>query len=186
LEENKMNPLSRVSSEGGDGAVVVVGVNARHRSKRAGEWWWWAWMPIVARNEQGSGGGGRECPSSLETSRAVVVVGMNACRHSFRAVVVARRGVAVVGMNSFVVRFEQGSGGGQNIPSVSHFERGRGTCIAAVGRVVATLDVPFLMFRGRDTLPVAALMFGVTRRVLPLFATSKMVFHIVVPANIQN
>ncbi len=27
---------------------------------------------------QGSDGGGRDCPSSLETSRAVVVVGMNA------------------------------------------------------------------------------------------------------------
>ena len=122
-------------------------------------------MPIVARFEQGNGGGGRkcpslletsnkqgsggvgcECPSLLETSRAVVVVGMNARRHSFRAVVVARRGVAVVGVNSFVVRFEQGSGGGQNIPSVSHFEQGRGTCVAAVGRVVATLDVPSLTF----------------------------------------
>jgi hypothetical protein len=107
-----------------------------------------------------------------------VVVGMNARRRSFRAVVVARRGVAVVGMNSFVVRFEQGSGGGQNIPSVSHFERGRRTCVAAVGRVVATLDVPSLTFRGRDTLLAAALMFGVTRRVLPLFATSKMVFDV--------
>jgi hypothetical protein len=106
-------------------------------------------MPVVARFEQGSGGGGRECPSLLETSRAVVVVGMNARRRLFRAVVVARRGVAVVGVNSFVVRFEQGSGGGQNIPSVSHFERGRGTCVAAVGCVVATLDVPSLTFRVR-------------------------------------
>jgi hypothetical protein len=42
-------------------------------------------MPLVARFEQGSGGGGRECPLSLVSSRGVVVVGVNGPRHSFWA-----------------------------------------------------------------------------------------------------
>ena len=57
---------------------------------------------IVARFEQGSGGGGgRECPLLLVLSRGVVVVGVNGPRHSFWARErCSEWGVVVVGVNA--------------------------------------------------------------------------------------